>query len=888
MFSEMRRWILALLFLIAAGLRVTAAAAPSPEEDQALKAAAESFRLTYYERAEKDYAAFVQKFPASTRVPEAIFFQAEARLKQTNYAGTISLLMTNLPSAGAWTDKYLYCLAQAHLGLRDFDKASEAFGRLAKEFPAATNRLETSYQEALMRARLGAWTNVVHLLEDTNGVFRTLGTNIGNPLVFQGYLLLSEAQLALKNYAAAQGALDPFTNSLLAPVNAWQRQQLLCRIQVAASKLEEALVNADKLIVMASNTTELSFQAESFAVKGDILERLGRPDQAIAAYTNNLVEGVPMPRQREALFKTAGLSIAQNRIPEAAQILERFLNQYPKTASADLAWLSLGELRLRQFFESSNASKNPADPAGLTGDTNLLAKAKAALLTVTTNFSQSPVLGKSQMSLGWCYWFENNLVESEKQFFLALERLSRSPDRALTHFKLGDLQFKRGNGAGALTNYNAILEEGAADPVVETNLFELALYQTVRAALAVSSFGPATNALMKLLAWYPQSYRTDGAVLLTGQSISRENPVEAGHIYADFLKASPDATLRPELELAIARTHELQNAWTNAIAQYDNWLARFTNHPARPRAEFYRALALSHSGDPTNAFVGMTNLVARFPTNDLAPMAQWWMADFFFDRGAFALAESTYQKIEDTWPRSELAFQARLKAGHAAVGRQGWANAREYYFQPLATNPACPPYIQSQARFALGLAIMSQDSTNKADDYGFAINVFRRISETTNELAVLAWGQIASCYLQWAQSPAQLTNAVDYFQRIIVEPKADAAARSIAKVGLGVVITKQANEAAGEEQNNLRKVALDHYLDVFERKILRDGEQADPFWTKKAGMDAAQLASTLENWTLAARIYERLIELMPELQPYLRERLQKAQQAAIKMVKSSL
>ena len=183
---------------------------------------------------------------------------------------------------------------------------------------------------------------------------------------------------------------------------------------------------------------------------------------------------------------------------------------------------------------------------------------------------------------------------------------------------------------------------------------------------------------------------------------------------------------------------------------------------------------------------------------------------------------------------------------------------------------------------------MSQDSTNKADDYGFAINVFRRISETTNELAVLAWGQIASCYLQWAQSPAQLTNAVDYFQRIIVEPKADAAARSIAKVGLGVVITKQANEAAGEEQNNLRKVALDHYLDVFERKILRDGEQADPFWTKKAGMDAAQLASTLENWTLAARIYERLIELMPELQPYLRERLQKAQQAAIKMVKSSL
>ena len=173
-----------------------------------------------------------------------------------------------------------------------------------------------------------------------------------------------------------------------------------------------------------------------------------------------------------------------------------------------MAWLSLGELRLRQYYEGLGAKLKSAEPVGPAGDTNLINKAKAALFMVTTNFPQSASLGKCQMNLGWCFWLENNLVESEKQFYAALERLPRSADRALTHFKLGDLQFKRGNCAGAVTNYAAIIEEAGSDPATETNLFELALYQTVRSALSITNISAATNALAKLYAWYPDSYHT--------------------------------------------------------------------------------------------------------------------------------------------------------------------------------------------------------------------------------------------------------------------------------------------------------------------------------------------------------------------------------------------
>jgi TolA-binding protein len=886
----MFRWI-AILMLLLAGAPQALAAAASPEEEQALKAASESFRLTYYERAEKDFGGFVQKFPASDHVAEAIFFQAEARLKQTNYSGAISLLTTNLGSAGAWADKYLYSLGQAYVGLKAYDQAADSFGRLARDYPASTNRLEASLQEAVTRARLSAWENVIHLLRDTNGIFQVLArTNLGNNFVFQGYLLLSEAELAQKDYAAAQLALDPFKQTLLQPTNAWLRQHLICRIQVAAGQLSNALQSAESLLVMASNTTLPSLQAESFAFKADLLEKLGRRDEAITAYTNNLVEGIPAARQRQALFKTAELSISQNRIAEGAQTLERFLAQNPKIASGDLAWLSLGELRLRQYYESSGAASKPADAPGTAGDTNILNKAKAAFMAVAANFPQSPLIGKSQLNLGWCYLLEPlpNPVESEKQFYAALDRLPRSADRAMAHFKLADLQFKRGNCAGAVTNYAAVVEEAGTEPGIETNLFELALYQTVRAGLAVTNNPAARNALAKLLAWYPHNYHTEGAVLLTGQAVSRENPAEAGFIFADYLKSEPDGQLRPEIELAIARTYELQQDWTNAFRQYESWLGHYTNHEARPRAEYARAEALSQMGDQTNAFIGFTNFVAHYPTNELTPLAQWRIADYYYFTGAYADAETSYAGIAGNAPKTELAFQARLMAGRAAVGRTSYENASQFYFWPLSTNQACPPEVRNQALFEYANALISQDSTNKTEDYKDAIKAFNLIcqSTNTNTLSILAWGQIANCYLQLAQGPGQLTNSIEYFQRIVDEPRADASARSIAKVGLAVVLKKQADEAPPEQQLALRKRALDNYLDVFDRRILRPGETPDAFWTKKAGMEAAQLASTIELWDVTTRILERLLELMPELRPILEKPLLKAQEHT-KMVQAN-
>ena len=136
-----------------------------------------------------------------------------------------------------------------------------------------------------------------------------------------------------------------------------------------------------------------------------------------------------------------------------------------------------------------------------------------------------------------------------------MERLPFSMDLATAYFRLADTQFQLTNYAGAITNYQTLIEKFAALPEAKTNLFERALYQTVRAGVAGGDLATATNALQKVLALYPGSLDTARAVLLTGQEISRRGDLPgARKMLQDFAQTAPDSPLLPELQLAVAAT----------------------------------------------------------------------------------------------------------------------------------------------------------------------------------------------------------------------------------------------------------------------------------------------------------------------------------------------
>ena len=188
------RWILVLATLLAAGPRLLAA---SSAETRAFNAATNTFRLGFSDRAEAAFASFAQTYTNSARLGEAILYQAEARIQQTNYAGAIELLSARQGSAGTNADQYLFWLAEAHFRKGDHPAAQAAFARLVKEFPASPRRLESAIGEATARMKVGDWPGVIEVLQQPDGVFQNAARARGaDELVSCGHLLLTEAELA--------------------------------------------------------------------------------------------------------------------------------------------------------------------------------------------------------------------------------------------------------------------------------------------------------------------------------------------------------------------------------------------------------------------------------------------------------------------------------------------------------------------------------------------------------------------------------------------------------------------------------------------------------------------------------------------------------------------
>ncbi len=860
------QWILLLSVFFAATPRLHAASA---KEARDFNAARMDFQLGFYIRAENGFAAFTTNYTDSAHLSEAILYQARARLQQSNYDGAISLLTGNQGSAGTNADNYLFWIGEANYRKSDYPAAANAFSNLAANYPASPRRLEAGVREATARARLSDWPGVVRLLGQTNGFFQIASSaDATNDLVLRGKLLLSEAGFAMQNFTAAEAAIQPLERLALPADTDWQRLYLLCRIQLATGRTNEAFQATGRLLTLSTNAQQPGLLPLSVAFQAGLLEQMGRTNDAIAAYKRNLVAEAPPEQQRQALSKVTELSLAQNNNAGAAEVLKAFLTQFTNAPASDQALLALGEIRLRQYLAAQPATQPSLLSTNALFETNYLQSALESLDEFRKRFPHNPMSGEAELARGWCFWLQTNLPAAQSAFQAAVSALPHSTNQAIAYFKLADSQLGRRDTAGAISNYTAVIEKFGSLPEVVDRLFEPALYQLVQAGLAAGDLPTATNALSKLFLWYPDGFHTDSAMLLTGQQISEQGDPEAARkMFQDFVAAYPAADLLPQVRLAIARTYERQGLWTNAIEQYNLCLSESSNSVVRPDFEYYRAQATYKAGDPTNSLALFTNFVAQYPTNKLTSRAQMWVADYYFRAGSSIQAEASYKMVfrnTNNWSDPELTSRAQLMAARSAMERGAWGTAMEYVTN-LYKFPDCPVDLKIQALFAYGDCFMSQDSTNKAADYKSAIGIYGYIYETypTNRLASLAWGAQGNAYLQWIKTSSAYEDANKAFGQVLSATNAPLAARCQASVGLALILEKQAESAAATNQVTLLTNALNRCLEVFDNSILRDGEKPDLFWRKEAGLKAASFAERLELWPQAVRINEELRELVP-------------------------
>lgn len=833
-------------------------------EKGAFSAAAKAYQDQTWWFADELFGQFVDKFPKSELRPQAVLYQAIARYWQTNSAGTIELLRTNLDRAGALADEYQFWIAEAFFQKADFTNAAEAYVELNRRYLTSRRRLEAFVGEAACRSRLNDWTAVVARLGAPEGEFaRSAQAALTNVFAVRGYLLLGEAQLALKNHAGVEQAVAPLKGQNLAGDLAWRAERLSYEAQFASARYAEALVASSNLVALAGGQKRLL--AESVARQAAVLEKLGRLEQARSVYELNLTAGTSGDRQRQALLKLTELALAQGNVGEATNQLTKFLNLASNEPAADLALLALGEIHLRQYAAVASTNQSAA-----IGD---LDQAAGLFDRLITTFTNSEYFGKAELDRGWCFWLRTNQVaESAGAFASAAAWLAQrqpdSEDRFDAHVKLGDALFLLKDYARALTNYQQAAALLTRWPKLHEALAGDVYLLWLRASIEVNDDANADEAVNQILKLTPRENLADRARILRIQALDGAGDTNRTRVELEkFVAKLPESPQRPVVELVIGAARERQGAWVEAIAGYEQWLARFPTNELRSRAEFQLAWSHWRAGHESNAYSGFTNFVVVYATNELAPQAQWWLADHFWRQGKYTEAEIKYKDLIAKWPDSDLAYPARLKAGQAALQELRYDEARSH-FTNLTSDVKCPPEIWSQAVFAYGDMLMVQPApeTNRLANFEEAIRVFGQIPQrfiaTSNVIAVLALGESAKCWRQMGRSG--WTNALTAFSQVATSPVVSLSARSEAQVGLAGLLSDMAQAATGEEQVQLLREALRNLLEVVYQKNLRDErESGDAFWIKKAGLDAGPLLEKLGDWEAAEKLYLRMQALVP-------------------------
>ena len=857
----LRQSLLILFTLILGGEAVLAA---SVRENRDYAAAAGAFQDGMYDRAETAFAQFVEKYPNSGHVAEAILLQAQAELKQVKIADAIALLTdaNNLAKAGKLADEYFYWTGEAQFQGANYYGAATTWISFAQKFPESRLRLQVVVEAASTLAKLSEWQQAVALLEETNGVFqRAAQKNPGGEQVVRGELLLAQAKFELKDFGGASVILERLLDSkAVKPELRRQCALLLYQVKLAAGETDAALAVTTNLLQIARLETNDDWQAEGMALRAGALEKLGRATGAIAAYQENLTNA-PVKRQREAVLKIAELAIAQKQFSTATNALGQFLAQFPDSPSADIAQLTLAELHLKNYIAQSSA-------------TNELSEVQSNFDQFIGTFTNSPLLGNAYLDRGWCRVLAGNISGSFDDFKMAAQKIAAlqqppSEDLLVAWFKMGDAQFAQGDFAGALENYRAVLDSLKLFPEASATLGDHALYQSLRASLELKDMAGATNALSQILEKFPASELAQGGALLVAESqTDMTQPANARALLEKFEATFPNSPLRPQVELAVARTYEREQNWPAAITNYESWLNDFPANDFRPQASYSLAWADFQAADETNAFVQFTNFVGQFSTNELAPLAQWWVADHFFRAGDWTDAERNYKSIfqNPDWRNSPLFWQSQMMAGRAALDRLGYSDAIGY-FTSLAGDTNCPPELAVSARFAYGSTLMLMNSTdmnNPLANFQLATNVFGSIAQAnpTNEWGAQAMIETGNCDLQMNNFDAA-TNA---YAQVFNSPFASISARSHAQIGFGITLEKMAALLNGADQRALLKLALDNYLAVWDSRFAAN----DAFWVKKAGLQALPLAAQL-----GVADPDKFIDDLEGLFPQLKDSLEK-------------
>lgn len=705
-----------------------------------------------------------------------------------------------------------------------------------------------------------------------------------------------------------------------------------CRAKYAVGAYEDTLHHMREFEARFPGDEFLPFVLR---LRGAAFRALKRFPEAEAVFARFDAEFPDRPEIPENLLDWAGVQVQSGKKDEARATYKLLVARYPDAPPAHQAQLMLGQWAIEDDDAASAVlwlqplATNAMAAAGLRSEAWFVLARAAMEQKSTTNalaaLQQGELLAtnderrvEARIDQARILMAANRLDDAVALMTDVPLRRGAPMDAARVQLEMADLLRAQGRYEQAADTYQRYVEsfsdvagtrharlsrawclwelsryaeaavafESAYQAVGNDRLREQALVKSAESYFKNEQYKLASAAFEKALQEFPQSDARHQMMFLAAESHARSGESDAA--IRLFRAVANDASAEQELALTawlrLARLHEEQQAWPEAMTVYDDILSRFKESERYPEAMLGRAVLLHQQGDIARAQNAFEELIGKYPTSaqaerahfmrawcayqagdtssaiDMAqeflraypesswvPEVRFWLAEHAFNRQRFESAETNFSAIAAAYTNNALAAPALYWAGRAAMQQNANNRALEQYFNVLIKRYPASPLVP-ETRFSQGDALMLMN------DPSGAILAFNEIilHYPDHALAVPALGRIGDCQFDLgAQRPDRYLEAIETYNSALIR----------AGITPELAIQIECKLARANEKIGRIDEAMAHYVNVVYAWMAarEQGAVVDDIWFVRAALNGAALKEASGAWDEAIRIYERVV-----------------------------
>jgi len=672
--------------------------APSIAEEQDYAFAYGLYKDGLFQLATEQFQRFVQRYPTSVKLPDALFLKAECLFQEGQYdvaARELSSFVRQFPSSSLADDASLR-LGDTYLKLNRSEDAIVAYKAVLDSYGGSNVAGEAAY-----------WIGEAYLQkgDDDNAIkYYTLSYENYRENRLRDYAVYSVAWTYQQKKEYAKAAEWYWTLATQYPQSSLVNSSKLANAE-CYYYLKDYPKAIERLLAARQGIDSLEQKAEADYLLGESYYHLDQYGDAqkyyeefLKNYSGNKLArevtyalGWTMLKQKEfgaaaetfskltngndafafaAMYRKGVSEKLEGKREDAARTFNTLYGTNPKSDYADNALYDLGLMlyedqkipEAKKYFEKVTveypASDLLADAYEMLGeclfaDSNYEGARAAHGQALGQAGASSEVTAAASYQIAWCFYRENRFKEAASQFSKFSSAYPTDARVAEASYWTAESEYEAGNYQSALAHYqNLVGKAGIARR-------EEALYGVGWTYFKLNNFPKAIESFERLIVSYPTGkFSFDARLRLGDCYFQQKDYKKAAGDYRAVIRLFPKKDGVDYASYQLAQTYFRSEDRDQAAQQFSALIRVFPNSLLADDAQYALGWIKFQEKNYLGAIKAFQQVTANYPEGDVTPRAYYSIGDAYYNLQQYAAAERSYREVIRLFPKSSYAMDA--------------------------------------------------------------------------------------------------------------------------------------------------------------------------------------------------------------------------------------